>query len=1110
MSAVDEKSMVPTVIVGVGGTGVEVLSRVRRLVEESYSSLNKFPILSFLSIDTDKDYKVTNPEAAGTPLQDFEKLWASVSGKEVADIMSNMHKYPWIESWFPQELERNIGALEAGAGQIRACGRFAFFYNYHKIRAKFNEACDRTKSHESYMQDTYGVRVNSGQVNVFVVGSLSGGTGSGMIIDLGYCIRNWLKGQSSPLVSAIVPMPNAFASVNVGERVLANGYAALMELSYYSDYRTEYCTRYSSGAVDEIREKRPPFDYTYLVGTKNGQSEFNLTQIREMIAQNIFLDLTSDFAPHKRSIRDNIKGAWAQADPGGRGYPKNFMSFGLSAIEIPISQIRTTLANRIGEDLVKWWLNDAAPLPPNMVELVQNDILKRMRLTEAELLTDLSAATDKSLISEISTWVNSIRNEIASDNKLQCSQQGVNVIGGESGKILQFVEYLQPKVDEFRASHLREISPDERSHGDFLQKMYDNRNRIVQQGVNALEIELYAIIRDRVRGPKFADAYINTARQVFINAAEKFRRESEKIWQPNEINRQRQYEGAIQEINQFKNSFGLTKQAQMEKYCADALTGIESGCIATIQRKARGLGLEVIARLQEQIDRLEQRLGRFNQKLRQFQDGFKEAADQEAERADALKLNGLKLYDRQELNDLYQDLIERLAGASEGSKSRFEIGLNQICGTLSEDILKDASPLWKQSRKADEIMQLLDITQLPSVNDDDFRDLIAHQGRMVVINAPEETRLKKDLTACDRLFKSLNNDQNIVRNNIRIVYEKSQPLMMLSQAVLTGSDAGFTPALNAKVAIVGGPNTSDPAAVKLLPLIKERVSNSDGITPLGETEHHRIIFVQEMGGFSLRCIDGMSQLRASYQDWKGQSIEAKRAKLKGENKDLPTPVHIQKEPPFWDIFPEDPQVYQLVIQARALEVLRLEQNRSTKENNVRYSRQTVVGTENVDLASSWEEAVQVLEVQACRPDREEIQKQINTKLGIEDTEVAKNILLSQLLSYLKQREQEFEGGTDSADYKREATIIQELIKTKKLRTEQDFVTQTVAQNLDVKPIPIASQGLIPNESNPQPTESTLLTPNAGMEQLKQLAEMRREGLLTDEEFQAAKKQILGL
>ena len=49
----------------------------------------------------------------------------------------------------------------------------------------------------------------------------------------------------------------------------------------------------------------------------------------------------------------------------------------------------------------------------------------------------------------------------------------------------------------------------------------------------------------------------------------------------------------------------------------------------------------------------------------------------------------------------------------------------------------------------------------------------------------------------------------------------------------------------------------------------------------------------------------MKELRQSYQDWKGDSIEAKRAQLRGEPRDLTIPVHIQKEPPFWDVFPED-------------------------------------------------------------------------------------------------------------------------------------------------------------------------------------------------------------
>ncbi|MHC5916744.1 MAG: zinc ribbon domain-containing protein [Nostoc sp.] len=520
------------------------------------------------------------------------------------------------------------------------------------------------------------------------------------------------------------------------------------------------------------------------------------------------------------------------------------------------------------------------------------------------------------------------------------------------------------------------------------------------------------------------------------------------------------------DINQFKNLFGLTKQAQMEKYCEEALTGLESSFIAIIQHKSRTLSLQVIERILEHLDRMEQRLARFNQKLRQLRDNFKQKADKEADSADALKINGFKLYNREELNLLYQDLIEQLAGATQGSKSRYEIGLNQICTTMSEDILQDASPLWKQTRTAKEVMQLFDITQLQEVNYDDFQEIVAAKTQLVVKKSPQESRLKQDLAACDRLFKSLQNDPEAIRSNIRIAYQKSQPLILLSQAVLSGADAGFTPALNTKVAIVGGRNSSDPTAIKLIPYLQERVGSADSITPLGQQEQHRIVFVQEKGGFSLRCIDGIRELRQSYQDWKGQSIEAKRSQLRGESKDLPVPVHIQKEPPFWDVFPENPENFKLVVQARALGILRLEENRSTKEKVIRYIRETVIGKENVEIASSWEEAVQVLEVLACRPDKEAIQRQVSAKLANADQAQEKLALYDQLINYLKQREAELEkvGGSDSPDYKREATITQDLIISENLQLDnksKSTVIQTVIP-LEKPPVVPIEEPSIPN------------------------------------------------
>jgi len=1090
---VEEKSIVPTVIVGVGGTGIEVLSRVRRLVEETYGSLRQFPVISFLAIDTDRDYKVSNPLAAGSPLKDNEKHWASVSGKNVQQIIQNLDNYPWIGSWFPKELERNITALEAGAGQIRACGRFAFFCNYHAIQQKFQAASDRIKGHESLMQQRYGLKVNNSSLNVFVTGSLSGGTGSGMLIDLGYCVRHWLKGQASPLVTGIVPMPNAFAGISVGDRVLANGYAALMELSYFADYRTEYVAQFSSSLGDEVRYTSPPFDFTYLVGTKNGESEFKLDEIREMIAQNIFLDLTSDFAPHKRSIRDNIKAAWAAQDAGGRGYPKSFMAFGLSSVEIPIAQIRASLTYRLCQDFTNWWLNESVQLPPQLLELTQT-MLKPMNLLEMDLVLALAAAGDRPYMQEISRWVNDLRNQISRDNRLECTQQGVGgMIGSEKGKILQFVPWLSEEVNNYRAAHLRDLGPDERLHGDFLQRMYDNRNQLIRQVRQSLEEEFYRIVEDRNRGLKFATAILGQIRQIFMNQAEKYCRELEQTWQPNEINRQRQYENALQDIGHYANLFGLSKQAKMEEFCQQALEGIEGAFSATIQRKARTLALEVMAKLEEWLQGMEARLAKLSQRLMTTRDVFKTLADSQADSADALRINGIKLYDRQELNGLYQDVIERFAGANTGVQSAFTLGLNQVCTTAAATILQEASPLWKETRAANEVMRLLDLAQLAEVQESDLREIIHETLRRTIQNAPEDSRLVRDLTASDRLFQFYRNDEGEILSALRLAYQKSKPLLLLSQAVMSGRDAGFTPSVNTNIAIVGGENTSDLTAQKLIPLLKNLVKpsgqsiTSDDIKPLGDRERHRIVFVQEMGGFSLRCIEGMPELRQSYQDWRGQMITAKRARLRGENRDLPIPVHLQKEPPFWDVFPENPQILKLVITARALGVLKPAQNRATREATIRYTRHTAVGLEDVDIAANWEDVTQVLEVQACRPDLEEIQRQVTVIFTAAETPSQKQGLYEHLIAYLKQREQELQkaGGRDSLEYKREAATLQEVIQTYQLGTS------------------VPSE---PVTTPPAPAQTTA----AGLEQLQQLMAMYEKGLLSEAEFQAAKRKLLGL
>jgi hypothetical protein len=518
-------------------------------------------------------------------------------------------------------------------------------------------------------------------------------------------------------------------------------------------------------------------------------------------------------------------------------------------------------------------------------------------------------------------------------------------------------------------------------------------------------------------------------RQIFSDATEKFRREQDKIFASNEISRKDDYEKALAEINEFKNKFGISKKDHMEQYANQALQGLEGSLIAIIQRKTRAAGLQVIGKLQEHLDQLETKFKLWQQKLIIMRDIFRQESDNQADRADALVINGIKLYDRQELNQLYDDLLEKLAGTNTGTKTLREIGLDSICNTMSTRVLQELSPIWQENRASNQIMRLLDIASIPDIKEEDAREIIFSQAKTRIETAPENSRLKTDLAACDRLLK-LYNDDATIRNNLRIAYNQSNPLLRLSQSIMQGQDAGFTPAINQNIAILGGANTSDIAAGKILPKLAEFTANSDDVKPLGELERHRIIFVQEIGGFSLRCIEGMKELRQSYLDWKGQYILAKRAQQEGKSRDLPIPVHIEKSPPFWDIFPEDDSIFELVILTRALKILRQDVNQKTKDSIIRYSKETVIGEQNVDLASTWAEVIAVLEVKNCREDRQEIERQLAQKFDNSESDTEKQAIYRQLIAYLEQRAMDLakQGGKDSPDYKREATIIQKAIE----------------------------------------------------------------------------------
>ena len=214
--------------VGVGGMGCNTINELKRVFTTEY---DQSAAVKFLAIDTDES--------------DIDKYYISKGGyilsSEYQSIYDNnaqqllINRPPIIESWLspavPSEPINGTGAKARRAvGRVMLCGT----QKYETIRRKISDLIDN-------LNHTGG----AGTVNVVLVAGISGGTGSGSFIDIGYMIRMLLEDKftNNNITSeyfGVFYTPDVQKSIpEIGgdpatwSNVRRNGYAALKELDYF-------------------------------------------------------------------------------------------------------------------------------------------------------------------------------------------------------------------------------------------------------------------------------------------------------------------------------------------------------------------------------------------------------------------------------------------------------------------------------------------------------------------------------------------------------------------------------------------------------------------------------------------------------------------------------------------------------------------------------------------------------------------------------------------------------------------------------------------------------------------------------------------------------------
>ena len=875
------------IIIGLGGTGGEVIQRVRRMVIDKFEKFDELPILKFLYIDTDTDWA----KKGATSIVERD---TSLSAAEVMDISIPDAKglyegikdgnYPQYD-WFCLEKLSGSTNVTKGAGTVRQLGRLCFWQHSAEIERRLRDILNSLASDQvaRYMLEKYALQVDPG-LDVHIVTSLAGGTGSGCFLDIAYLVRKVFKELSvaPPIeIYGYLVLPRMFADLGA-TNAFPNGYAALKELNYLTYLPGEgkklaplfgipnWDAVYApSGAGGVHFEAQPPFDCCYLIDVSNGKVMLSRDDVLGMLARWLFDNYSSEFASTKRSLRQNVRKPLVQND--ALDCPATFMGFGQAEAWFPAREAREVLAHRLALEAIQVWLNG-----DDADENILRTVKPRINILElgAKFLAGVASGhgiiqTAIAIVREFIQKVLKARDILASIvsgeefNLLEVPKQYMDTAMSEWSpgwhKKSQNLEMLESKWNEWRRD-FDDTGVNPETWGMRMKWMAERKRRVFEEYRRRIEEELQIRSATSVA---LSLAFLKNLKDRLSEMAKNFREEAESaetiardindLALIEEVNNnkgdkidkiiERRIEKEFEDVQKEKKSF-LSRDAKMQTEAKEFLSWCSLWCRAKVETRRRLLSAEVCEELVNWIDSL---LGIKNNAVKVLEYAGSKLSQMGKEwyqKAVSHKCLGLLLFDETIL-EVLEGKLRSVRGDAYKPETVGQAALRKLNLTLGE--LEKASP-------------------------EMLADALLEAARESVGKLEERELLDTTFAAYDLLAAKFSDDELV--KNLDAVAQKSTPFVPLNQNPPGGYWNPSHEYPNGLIqsrclGIYGGyrPDDQDKERVKVLEAVARlsdpiwRVDGGD-VKNLQETD--RVIFAQECGGFPLRALDNIRTMKEAY------------------------------------------------------------------------------------------------------------------------------------------------------------------------------------------------------------------------------------------------------
>ena len=256
--------MTPTLMIGLGGTGLHMLSGFKKAASASDSSVIQLEQqIKCLWIDTDTNpsyFRDCNPRLPA-------ECSFNMGHFDVRTFLNHacFNDPQFTEWWDCNDVitNRMLHTLDNGSGIIRGVGRLGLYHFYSDIRHLLH----------SRIQSVAVGHGSDNSINIVIISSLCGGTGSGIFLDLSCLVRSICDhfALSCNLIGVFFlpeiyehcsPMPLQYSDI-----FQSNTYASLIEWTYYESIRKQY--RFGPQNVNITYGIENVYDVSWLIGLQD-------------------------------------------------------------------------------------------------------------------------------------------------------------------------------------------------------------------------------------------------------------------------------------------------------------------------------------------------------------------------------------------------------------------------------------------------------------------------------------------------------------------------------------------------------------------------------------------------------------------------------------------------------------------------------------------------------------------------------------------------------------------------------------------------------------------------------------------------------------------------